>query len=433
MIEHAKTWIARVKQSTLARNSVWMFLGYGVRIIVQAGYFVLIARALGPHEYGAFVGGTALINIVAPFVGVGAGNLLIKNVARDKSLFAVRWGNALFLLAVSGLALLGGILLVAHWILPPAIPMLLIVLICLSDLIGARINDVAAQCFQAMERLGYTANFSLLPYVLRMISAGIVFLVWHRASAMTWGWFYMGSTAVSCVIAVLVTNWKLGAPRLELSRIPPDLKEGFYFGAGLSAQTIYNDIDKTMLASLSTLDATGIYAAAYRVIDVSFAPVRAVLYAAYSNFFRSGKNGIGASYAYAKKLLPRMIGYSLLAFAGLFLLAPIFPLVIGKEFARTVEALRWLALLPLLKTVQYFLSDALAGAGYQGLRAGAQVFVAVLNIGLNFWLIPLYSWRGAAWSSLACDGALAIAMCGILLFLMAKEARLSAELSAERV
>ena len=108
----------------------------------------------------------------------------------------------------------GRVVLVAHWILPPTIPLLLIVLICLSDLIGARITDIAAQCFQAMEQLGYTANFSLLPYLLRMISAAILFALWHRASAMTWGWFYLGSTIVSCAIAVAVTNWKLGPPQL---------------------------------------------------------------------------------------------------------------------------------------------------------------------------------------------------------------------------
>src|SRR5271170_1570990 len=368
-----------------------------------------------------------------PFASLGSGYLLLKNVSRDKSLFPVYWGNALFALGVSGLLLLGGIVLVAHWILPPTIPLLLVVLICLSDLIGARITDIAAQAFQAMEQLGYTANFSLLPYLLRMISAAILFGVWHRASAMTWGWFYLGSTVVSCTIAVAVTNWKLGMPRLDVARVPRELREGLYFGAGLSAQTIYNDIDKTMLASLSTLDATGIYAAAYRVIDVAFTPVRSVLNAASASFFRSGQHGIAASYAYAKRHMPRMIGYGVLAFAGLCLLAPLFPLVIGKEFARTVEALRWLALLPLLKAIHYFLADSLTGAGYQGLRSAAQVFVAILNIGLNLWLIPLYSWRGAAWSSLACDGSLAVVMYGILMTVMSKEARLSTELSAERI
>jgi O-antigen/teichoic acid export membrane protein len=433
MIHHAIAFIKRARRSTLTRNSVWMFLGYGVRIVVQAAYFVLIARALGPRGYGAFVGATALIGLVAPFAGLGGGNLLVKNVSRDKSLFAVYWGNALLMLAVSGSLLIGAIILVARWILPPSIPLLLIILICLSDMVGARITDIAGQAFQAMEQLGYTANFSLLPYVLRLISAAIVFCAWHRATAMCWGWFYLGSTLISCVIAMIVTNWKLGTPKLNLSRIPPELKEGLYFGAGLSAQTIYNDIDKTMLASLSTLDATGIYAAAYRVIDVTFAPVRSVLYAAYSNFFFRGQNGIAASYSYAKRLMPRMIGYSIVAFAGLYLLAPLFPLVIGKEFGRTVEALQWLALLPLLKTIHYFFADSLTGAGYQGLRSVTQVFVAGLNVGLNFWLIPLYSWRGAAWASLASDGALALAMYGVLIFVTTRETRLSRDFGSERV
>ena len=134
-----------------------------------------------------------------------------------------------------------------------------------------------------------------------------------------------------------------------------------YFGAGLSAQTIYNDIDKTMLARMSTLDATGIYGAAYRLVDVAFLPpVRSVLNAAYTNFFRHGQQGIATKiYSYAKKLLPKMVGYSLLAFAGLFIAAPIIPIVLGGEYSRTVEALRWLAVLPLLKTVHYFFADAL--------------------------------------------------------------------------
>jgi O-antigen/teichoic acid export membrane protein len=250
---------------------------------------------------------------------------------------------------------------------------------------------------------------------------------------MIWGWFYLGSVVVSCAVAGAVTFWKLGAPKLCLSHIPPELKEGFYFGAALSAQTIYNDIDKTMLARLSTLDATGIYAAAYRVIDVVVTPMQSVRYAAYSIFFRNGQYGIASSYTYAKRLISRMFAYSVLVFAGLYLLAPFFPLVIGAEFARTVQALRWLAFLPLLRTLHYFFSDALTGAGYQGLRSAAQIFIAILNVGLNFWLIPLYSWRGAAWASLASDGSLAIAMYGILMFVMAKEGRVTTELSAGRV
>jgi len=50
----------------------------------------------------------------------------------------------------------------------------------------------------------------------------------------------------------------------------------------------------------------------------------------------------------------------------------------------------------------------LTGAGLQRYRTAGQVAAVVLNFLLNLWLIPAYSWRGAAWSSLATDGALGV-------------------------
>jgi O-antigen/teichoic acid export membrane protein len=51
--------------------------------------------------------------------------------------------------------------------------------------------------------------------------------------------------------------------------------------------------------------------------------------------------------------------------------------------------------------------DTLTGAGYQRYRTASQLSAAALNFGLNLWLIPAYSWHGAAWSSLVTDGSLA--------------------------
>jgi O-antigen/teichoic acid export membrane protein len=60
--------------------------------------------------------------------------------------------------------------------------------------------------------------------------------------------------------------------------------------------------------------------------------------------------------------------------------------------------------------LHYFLSDALTGAGYQAVRTSIQAGVAVFNVAINFWLIPAYSWSGAAWASIASDTLLASAI-----------------------
>jgi O-antigen/teichoic acid export membrane protein len=58
---------------------------------------------------------------------------------------------------------------------------------------------------------------------------------------------------------------------------------------------------------------------------------------------------------------------------------------------------------------------ALTGSGRQNVRTASQVTVAVVNLALNLWLIPAYGWIGAAWSSVASDGLLAV-LNSVLLF-----------------
>lgn len=47
-----------------------------------------------------------------------------------------------------------------------------------------------------------------------------------------------------------------------------------------------------MTRRLSALEASGVYGAAYRIIDVSFVPVSALFWSAYPSFSRRGARGI---------------------------------------------------------------------------------------------------------------------------------------------
>jgi len=107
---------------------------------------------------------------------------------------------------------------------------------------------------------------------------------------------------------------------------------------------------------------------------------------------------------------------------GILVGAGLIPYVLGAEYERSVEALRWLAFIPLLRAGHYFFSAALTGAGYQDIRTGIQAAVAIFNVLINFWLIPQYSWRGAAWASLASDGLLAIGI-GLAAFILKRQSR----------
>lgn len=394
----------------IARNSVWMFLGHASRVLLQAAYFLFLAWSLGATEYGAFVAIVSLVAIVSPFSGLGAGNIVMMKVARNPAEFSESWGKALSLAILTGGALTGIVLVVASFTLPPSVRLQTALLVALSDLLGPRIADLASMAFGAFEQFRWSAILQTSSTGFRAAGAALMFVALKHATVSQWVWLYAVSSILMSVFALSCVTLMLGWPCFKLSGIWQDMKAGVFFSLSASAQSVYNDIDKTMLGRLSTLDATGIYGAAYRLIDVSCAPLRAITAATYPSFFREGQKGLTATFTFAKKILNKAGLVSLACSIGLFVCAPLLPRILGAGFSQTVEALQWLALLPVLKCFHILLGDSLTGAGYQRVRASMQIAVAGFNVGINFWLIPAYSWRGAAWSSLASDGLLATLM-----------------------
>jgi O-antigen/teichoic acid export membrane protein len=397
-------------EKKLARNTGWMLLGLGLKLVVQGLFFAVIARALGVQNYGAFVGVVGLVGVVSPFAALGSANLLIKNVARDGTQFKKNYGLALSTTLLSGSVLFGLIVLTSHFLLPATIPLGLVMLVAAADLFGLNVVVICGQAFLAFERVKWTASINVLLSATRLAAAIILVALHHSPSASQWGIFYFASTSIAMIVSLGLVLMKLGAPAFNSARSAAEFREGLYFSVNGGAATIYNDIDKAMLARLGTLEATGIYGAAYRLIDVSLVPVSSLLAAAGPGFFRAGEDGISPAIQYAKPLIFRAFGYGALISTALLVGAGILPYVLGGEYRLAVEALRWLAIIPMLKAVHFCLSDALTVAGYQWLRTSIYAGVALFNVLINLWIIPAYSWRGAAWSSIASDVLLGCAI-----------------------
>jgi O-antigen/teichoic acid export membrane protein/glycosyltransferase involved in cell wall biosynthesis len=389
----------------LLRDTRNLSIGQGIKLILQAIYFVLIARALGPSSYGAFIALTALTGIISPFVGLGAGPLFLKNVRAGIRTPQVCWGNGLVATLLTGIVGSLGIL-VASLSLLHGFSVGLVIAICVSDLLLMRIVDLASFGFAASGKMGKTATQNTVMSLLRAMGIAILTTHNHQVTLAQWTWMYLGTGLVGAAYAFQqgVALW--GRPQIDSASLVSDVREGSLFSISTSAQTIYNDIDKTMLARLSTLSATGAYGAAYRIIDTSLTPIRSLVSAAYPQFFRLGADGIEATYGYAKRLIRKALIFGVADFLGLALLAPLVPFFLGPKYADVVPALRLLALIPVMRCAHWFLADALSGANAQGIRTTVQVGVAILNIGLNLLILPRWSWRGAAWTSLISEAVL---------------------------
>jgi O-antigen/teichoic acid export membrane protein len=364
---------------------------------------------MGPSTYGAFVAIVALTSILSPFSGMGSCNLFIKNVKSGKRQPAVCWGNGLLLTTASGavfsLAAIG-----INYVFHLKTEFIVVAIVCFSDLILMRITELAAFGFAASGRMKDTSIQNVVISLLRLLAIIVLALTAHKVSLLLWTIAYLVTGIIGVIYAIYKGSRMWGTPQVDFSAMREDAKEGVYFSISTSAQTVYNDIDKTMLGKLSDFTATGIYAAAYRIIDVSLTPVRSLVSAAYPEFFRIGTGGVQKTYPYAKKLIYRSAIYGLANFVLLIIFAPLLPHILGPKYVAAAPAMQWLALIPFLRCIHLFLADSLSGAGYQQVRTIVQAGIAVFNIALNLVILPRWSWRGAAWTSLASDAVLALTL-----------------------
>jgi O-antigen/teichoic acid export membrane protein len=240
------------------------------------------------------------------------------------------------------------------------------------------------------------------------LTAGAMLFVLHRATALEWVIASAVVSAMAAIAAVSMVTIKFGTPKIIPRLFLKRGAEGAEYAISASADTAYNDLDKTMLSHYGMSAANGIYSMAYRVVDLATMPISSIQMASEPRLFQLGAISLEGAATFGRRLLKRGLLTSAIAAVGMFLLAPLIPLLVGKGFTESVSALRWLCLIPVFRSVHGITGGVLTGAGLQRYRTVAQITAVAINFALNLWLIPRYGWHGAAWASLATDGALGI-------------------------
>ncbi len=394
---------SNLSQSKLFKNALTIFKSFILRLIIQSLYFVILARSFAPEKYGAYIGIVAIISIIIPFASWGSGEILIQNVSRNRILFQEYWGTAILKTIVFSSIFVILILIIYNFISIPYISIYSVFFIALANLVFLKINDVSRDAFVSVGLLNYAATTIVIFSLTRFIASLAFIVFFDNPTIFIWCVLYCLATLVSALISLILVFKQIGYPKFNLSKVNSELHEGFSFAISVSAQNIYNDLDKSMLAKLSTLEATGIYGAAYQILSVALTPIQSILFASFRNFFQQGASGIKSSFDLCKKLLPLSLGYSVIAIIGLFVFGPLLPKILGEEYRDSIAALMWLSPTIFLRTMHSFAADTLTGADYQNTRTIMQVIVAIINGLLNLWLIPLYSWHGAIWATIASE------------------------------
>jgi O-antigen/teichoic acid export membrane protein len=387
-------------QKAFVRDSLWMLFSKAFRAVIQMVYFILVARSLGAENYGVFEGVKAIWAIVFPFVGLGLGEVMVQNVSRNHDQFSKEWGKAIQAIFISVLISLVTLFPLTVMLFPEVNPAF-IVLLLLADLIGLKLCMLAGNAFIAVDRVKQASQYGLIYSVSKFALALLLPLFPEEQRLLAWGVLYCLGSLIPAAISLLLVSQIIGRPAFNPQTLrQAELGQGFFFSLSESAATINTQVDRTMLFSLAGPIAAGVYGAGYRFIDMGFIPIFAVLGASYARFFKHGEAGIEGTIRFARKLIPIACLYGIVCGVILILFAPLVTTLLGEDFIESAQVLIWLSPILLIAGLQYLAADSLTGAGFQRSRSFIQVAAAALNVGLNFYWIPRYSWQGAIWATL---------------------------------
>lgn len=405
----------------MAQNALWLSAGQVSSLGVQALYFILLARLLGSREYGVLAGAVTFVSLFSQYSAAGSGSVFLRYVSIDREEGPRYWGNIVLALALFGTLLVVGITVGARYVLNPA-SVAIVLIVAVSDCFFRQITVVASQVFQAFERMKITAMLTTATNVCRLVTVCGLLVVVRHGTAVEWAWASLGVSGLAAAASVVMVMRQVRLMRFSLALLKSRTVEGFGFSVAASTNAVYNDVDKTLLSHFGMNAANGIYSTAYRVIDIAMMPMWSIYTAALPRMFREGKESIGGTVKMARRLLGSGLGTGVVVSALCYLCAPVIPLLAGKSFAASVSAIRWLALLPVFRAFALSAGAGLTTSGRQTMRTVVQIVAAVFNLGVNIYLIPRYSWLGAAWASLMTDALMGAGNWGMYLW-MCRRAR----------
>lgn len=395
-------------------NVLPLILGQLGVAAVQGFQLLVVARTLGPHEFGKVAGILAITAALLPFSGLGTANMMVMHLARGDKGAARLYGNSLTAGLMSGTALTA-LVLAGFYIWDGDRGFLLIAfLFCISELVFTKTVDISQHVFFGMDRHAVASKFLIIQSSLRFAGA-LLLMQLDLQTARDWALAHIVGGGLAAALIVSYTLKTTHGLSVDFKKMRDDIRHGVFFSMGFAARGVYIDIDKAILPRFETMSINGAYTAAFRLVYMATTPLTAGLLALQAKMYRAGgTHGITETARIARRAMVVGVAYGTVVGIMIYALAPLLPLVIGPKYALSVDIMRALAFLPIPLFAQSAMSDALAAANHQRARSMVQIFVAGLAVLLNFVLIQQYSWMGAVIAAYACQVFLALCMAAIV-------------------
>jgi PST family polysaccharide transporter len=381
-------------------NVSWLFANNIIRIISGLLVGTWVARYLGPEDRGYINYSVSFVALFMPLAALGLGGILIREIVRTPEDKGQLMGTSFIMQMVAFLILLP-IMIGAIMIMRPddRTAQWAVIILAVGNVFSV------SRTFQFWFDSQLQSRYDVIAVrVVDLLAAGLrVMLILLAASLYAFLFVLVLQNAlvlVSQVFFYLRSGESFRTWSFNLERAKSLLRDGWPLALALLAVTINLKIDSVMLGQMLDVRSVGIYGEAARLSQLWFFVPLAISTSAYPALVRAHKElPMKQQKKRDQQFLDSLaaVGY-LIAIPSVILAPFVVGLLYGPEYAETSEVLsihiwalifiglgfglrRWLAVEDL--TI-YSLWTAISGA--------------IVNVGLNFLMVPRFGMMGAAWS-----------------------------------
>lgn len=398
--------ISKILSGTVVRlylfNSFWMMAEQILRIISGVFIGIYIARYLGPEQYGVLSYVLAFATFMMAIARLGMDAILIREIVSNPEEKYLLMGTAFWLMTVVALVCFAsacGFI----WLSSESTSIKIYAIIIVSGMIFTSCS-VMDFYFQSQVQAKYSAICKAIALFLTSVLK--IYLICVGADL---SWFVLAFLMDYAVLGIIfiaagtLDNKCRFLKCFSGTKARQMLRSAWPLVLGAIAIQVYMRIDQLMIRSMLGLHEVGIYSAAVRIYE-AWVIVTAIITVSLLPAIVKLKQGDEVVYHKRMTQLFRLVIWlSIFAAATVCLISETLTVMAFGEAYRAsapvVDIVMWTAVFAAMGSVsaRYFNVENM-----EKKFALRTALAAILNVGLNFLLIPLYGIKGAAIATLIC-------------------------------
>lgn len=381
-------------------NTGWLFFDKILRMGVGLLVGVWVARYLGPEQFGLFNYATAIVALFTAVATLGLNNIVVRDLVKNPENTNATLGTV-FLLQLIGGGVAFILAVVAVTFMRPDDTTARIIVAIFGFAMVFKATDVVRYWFEAKVQSKYTVwventaflVFAFIRVVLVLSAAPLIAFVW-----------IVLVEGVLVALLLLATyrqqGNKLRAWRYQCACAKSLLRDSWPLILSGLAVMLYMRIDQIMLGQMLGDEAVGVYSAALRISEVWYFIPGVIVASVFPAIIEARAKNYELYLKRLKQLFELMVVLALvlalpISFTSEWVMATLY----GPGFADSAKVLVihiWTGLFVFLgiASSRWFIAENLQKYTFYRTLAGCLV-----NISLNFLLIPSYGPIGSAWAS----------------------------------